>query len=216
MGLLKDKAVEFLDSLSNIPTRIKNGYMQFFDALKNSWQWVHRKVAEIVGGNIPRGHEVHHKNRDKLDNHPDNLQVLSKEEHRAIHRNERIQRVDRITAKLSDIKYKSGISINSSPRNFDIDRIITSERSRINALFNSFQSLGTSRGSCPRCGGTGYLPHFSHVSGGVCFLCGGNKEVGYDDFEEFNAEDIFSYEDDWDDFNLDEYDEYDLDDGHYH
>jgi len=57
-------------------------------------------------------------------------------------------------------------------------------------LFNSFKSLGSSRGSCPRCGGTGYLPHFSHVAGGVCFLCGGSCEVGHDNFENFDAEDF--------------------------
>jgi hypothetical protein len=26
---------------------------------------------------------------------------------------------------------------------------------------------------CPRCNGTGYLPHFSHVENGICFLCMG-------------------------------------------
>ena len=206
MGLLKEKALEFLDSLSNIRTRIKNGYMQFFDSLNNSWQWVHRKVAEIVGGSIPKGHEVHHKNRDKLDNHPDNLDVLSKEEHRAIHRNERQERVTRITNKLSNIKNKIGVSSIQAPNRSNIDRIIRSENERINALFDSFKASGTMSGSCTRCGGSGYLLQFSHVSGGVCFLCGGSKEVGYNDFEDFNADDIFSYDNDWDDFDFDDYD----------
>lgn len=26
---------------------------------------------------------------------------------------------------------------------------------------------------CPKCGGTGYIYYYSHVDGGVCFLCGG-------------------------------------------
>lgn len=26
---------------------------------------------------------------------------------------------------------------------------------------------------CPKCGGTGYINYYSHVDGGVCFLCGG-------------------------------------------
>ena len=77
MGWLKQKAREFLESLSDIPTRIKNGYMQFFDSLGRTWQWVHRKVAEIATGQpIPKGHEVHHVNRDKLDNDPDNLKEV--------------------------------------------------------------------------------------------------------------------------------------------
>lgn len=29
------------------------------------------------------------------------------------------------------------------------------------------------RGYCTRCGGTGYIPHFNHVQGGVCFACFG-------------------------------------------
>ena len=29
------------------------------------------------------------------------------------------------------------------------------------------------RGDCPRCGGTGYMPQYNHVEGGVCFRCRG-------------------------------------------
>ena len=207
MGLLKEKALEFLESLSDIPTRIKNGYRQFFDSLSHSWQWVHRKVAEIATDQkIPKGHEVHHVNRDKLDNDPDNLEVLSKDEHQAIHRNERDERIDRIVKKLSSIKIKTRYNKTPSNNLINIGRLISAENSRINTLFNSFKSLGSDRGTCPRCGGTGYLPHFNHVAGGVCFLCGGNKEVKYDDFESFDAEEFFNYEDDWDQFDFDSYD----------
>lgn len=27
---------------------------------------------------------------------------------------------------------------------------------------------------CPKCGGTGYLPEYRHICGGVCFKCGGS------------------------------------------
>ena len=27
---------------------------------------------------------------------------------------------------------------------------------------------------CPKCGGTGYIPGYEHVEGGVCFMCGGS------------------------------------------
>ena len=30
---------------------------------------------------------------------------------------------------------------------------------------------GTQQSLCPRCGGTGYLPQYSHVQYGICFLC---------------------------------------------
>ena len=50
------------------------------------WQSVHKRVAEKkVGGKIFKGHEVHHKNGNKLDNRPSNLQVLTKAAHKKIH-----------------------------------------------------------------------------------------------------------------------------------
>ncbi len=30
---------------------------------------------------------------------------------------------------------------------------------------------------CPKCGGTGNLPAFKHIDGGVCFMCRGNRIV---------------------------------------
>ena len=207
MSWLKQSAQKFLNSLFDIPTRIKNGYLQFFDSIDKSWQWVHRKVAEIATGQkIPKGYEVHHVNREKLDNDPDNLQVLSKEEHQAIHRNERKERLDRIAKKLSNIKAKTENNRTHSNHSINIDRLISSENARINRLFNTFKSHHSSRGACPRCSGTGYLPHFSHVAGGVCFLCNGNKEVRYDEFENFDAHDFFSYDDNWDQFDFESYD----------
>lgn len=38
-------------------------------------------------------------------------------------------------------------------------------------------SSQSSQSSCSRCQGTGYLPHFSHVANGVCFMCGGDGLV---------------------------------------
>lgn len=32
--------------------------------------------------------------------------------------------------------------------------------------------------TCPKCGGTGYIPGYAHVEGGVCFLCGGSGRYG--------------------------------------
>ena len=63
-----------------------NGYQQFFDTVKGSWQWVHRRVAEIVSGKpIPPGYEVHHINHNKRDNRQSNLTVIPRSVHRAIH-----------------------------------------------------------------------------------------------------------------------------------
>jgi hypothetical protein len=30
---------------------------------------------------------------------------------------------------------------------------------------------------CPRCGGIGHIPGFSHVMGGMCFKCGGSGKI---------------------------------------
>lgn len=33
------------------------------------------------------------------------------------------------------------------------------------------------RGNCPRCGGTGYLFGYGHIKGGICFQCGGTRNI---------------------------------------
>ena len=86
---------ETLISSGEFITRIKNGYLQFLEDGK--WVWVHRRVAEIQSGSkIPKGHEVHHINRIKTDNRPENLQILSKDEHRAIHAKDNKQNYNKI------------------------------------------------------------------------------------------------------------------------
>jgi hypothetical protein len=36
--------------------------------------------------------------------------------------------------------------------------------------------------TCPNCGGTGKLPHFSHVANGDCFACGGTGTIIFKTF----------------------------------
>lgn len=65
--------------------RSMNGYKQYNSG--SGWKFVHRRVAEKkIGHAIPKGYEVHHKNRNKQDNRPSNLSVLPKWLHRAIHK----------------------------------------------------------------------------------------------------------------------------------
>lgn len=187
MGYLNNKAKEFLKYLNKIFfTRIKNGYLQFYNLLKIRWEWVHRKVAEIMTGKkIPKGYEVHHKNKVILDNDPDNLEVLSKEKHRVIHRKEKINETEKA----------------ETPKN--INQVTLEEALNIQKLFNAFKSSGFSRSVCPRCGGGGFLPEFRHVAGGVCFLCNGNGNVGHSDFEKFEP-----FNDEYDDDFDDRFDDY--------
>jgi hypothetical protein len=39
---------------------------------------------------------------------------------------------------------------------------------------NSLNSINHQFGKCPRCFGSGYLPEFNHIEGGICFLCYGD------------------------------------------
>lgn len=61
--------------------------MQFKDPKTGQWTLTHRRVAEKkVGGLIFAGYEVHHLDRNKMNNKPSNLTVVSKAAHRSIHR----------------------------------------------------------------------------------------------------------------------------------
>lgn len=59
----------------------KNGYYRYC----LSDRLVHRAIAQHTLGKDIRGKVVHHKNYNKLDNRPENLQVMTEEEHRALH-----------------------------------------------------------------------------------------------------------------------------------
>jgi len=51
--------------------------------------YVHHLVAEaMIGRPLTKGEEVHHLNGDRLDPRPANLQVLTRAEHMALHRDE--------------------------------------------------------------------------------------------------------------------------------
>lgn len=71
-----------------LQTKINSsGYPLFKDPHTGRWTLTHRRVAEkLVDGPIFAGREVHHIDGDKTNNRPSNLRILSKKEHRRIHR----------------------------------------------------------------------------------------------------------------------------------
>ena len=203
MGLLKQKAHDFLDKLHNFQTRIKNGYQQFYNKISDRWEWVHRRVAEIMSGEkIPRGYEVHHINREKLDNSPENLEILTKEDHRELHRKERSRRVKNINQKLKNINKTKDLNLaNQQVNSMDsLNQLLNIKRSTFNFTENEFAKPRYHSNQCSRCSGTGYLPHFSHVAGGICFSCNGSRIT---DEESFDGH--FSMEEGWEDYQYDTY-----------
>lgn len=42
--------------------------------------------------------------------------------------------------------------------------------------------------TCPSCGGSGKLPHFSHIQNGDCFACGGTGTIQIKDFIGSNSD----------------------------
>ena len=71
------------------------------------------------------------------------------------------------------------------PWDYDNDALVTlcedCHRKRHNTshipLYDSNKSLIGNLIQCDRCGGSGYLPQFSHVENGICFKCGGEGTV---------------------------------------
>jgi hypothetical protein len=65
--------------------RIVNGYEQFRDWW-GRWRFTHIYNAEKkVGGKIWQGHVVHHRDGNKLNNSPGNLQVMKRWKHARLH-----------------------------------------------------------------------------------------------------------------------------------
>ena len=62
----------------------KDGYWQISSGA-NQGKLLHRLIYEANFGSIPTGFCVHHINKDKNDNAPENLMILSKSNHHKLH-----------------------------------------------------------------------------------------------------------------------------------
>lgn len=76
------------DSLMPLYTKISSnglkGYRLYYEPFEDSWHYEHRAFAQEV---LDTKFLVHHKNCNKLNNNPDNLIWMSKEQHVLVHSN---------------------------------------------------------------------------------------------------------------------------------
>ena len=78
LKLRKQKKLPF-QTFNNIKfTPRKVGY---YGRTNQSRGLMHRYVWEFYNGKIPKGYELHHKNKDKTDNRISNLELYTKSEH---------------------------------------------------------------------------------------------------------------------------------------
>jgi len=184
-------AIQQLDELlKNFEKREVNRYLQV--QLDGKWEWLHRIIAaEKMGADIFEGFEVHHIDGDKQNNHPDNLKVLSKEEHKAIHQQQDENEPDK-KQEVKDYILRRIKHIQSPGKQAEqVDEMSESKKTeevaklrkrlnsaRLNSILSELKNDRFGEGlfdrRCTRCGGTGYLSEYSHVEGGVCFACGGS------------------------------------------
>jgi hypothetical protein len=225
-------------------TQIRNGYECQFEYRTGRWQFTHRLVAEAaMGCPIPPGYEVHHINGCKLDNRASNLAVIPRELHRAIHATARaaaangrsyihalLQAFEALGGQAADLMRNRANCATvdiatslppSSPAPATSHILTTSSTAALASILAARGFAETS--GCPRCGGSGYLPEFSHVQGGVCFLCGGGGNYGGGDLDDDDndeplddpEDDIGDYRDDGDWSGGDPGESFGWDDGDY-
>ena len=66
--------------------RERNPLSSLFRNTANGRPDIYRHVAEVrIGRKLKPGEVVHHINGDRMDNRPENLQVMAGEEHRRLH-----------------------------------------------------------------------------------------------------------------------------------
>lgn len=61
------------------------GYRRVYDPTTKRYRMEHVVVWEAANGPVPPGHQVHHRNEDKLDNRLENLELVDALTHKRLH-----------------------------------------------------------------------------------------------------------------------------------
>ena len=93
--MLRDGSYELAEnlfdgcSLMPLYTKVSDGglvgYRLYYEPMEDAWHYEHRKF--YGGTKLKKGYVVHHKNYNKLDNCPSNLELMSKSDHTKLHNN---------------------------------------------------------------------------------------------------------------------------------
>ena len=67
---------------------LRNGYPMV--CINRERYYVHILIGEVIYGRIRKGYVIHHKDKNKLNAMPDNLELMTRLKHSKIHGNERI------------------------------------------------------------------------------------------------------------------------------
>ena len=86
------KDITETDSLMPIYTKLEESdfcknHEKIFNNLTGKWEFTHQKVSKYYNGETPKGYNVHHKDLNALNNTPDNLLLLGRNEHMKLHAN---------------------------------------------------------------------------------------------------------------------------------
>lgn len=91
--------------------KVAKGYVRIFVPLpgrRGGWHWLHRLVVELeLGGRLPRGCDVHHRDRVRDNNELSNLEIYPDELHDALHGPQRDrERAERECREWSDEAFR--------------------------------------------------------------------------------------------------------------